>query len=330
MKTLASAMHSSEAELDLSKTFRRVRGAYDLEFLKTCRVLYIGAGGAVSFAEDNSRAGIGEHILVDPDVVSETNIATQQVYRKDLGRPKVDCVAERLVDINPNAKTMALQLRFEEISDAELKNLAVAPLWGLQPRRTLICALTDQFEPQARVNRAALHFGLPSLSAQVYREGRGAEITFTYPGVTPACHRCVLRSRYEAYLKRGFRNDVTSDGTPIYTTTRLNALKGMITMAILHHGTSHPRWGGLLARIGNRNLVQIRMDPDVATTLGLTVFERVFGGCDSQRILFDEAVWLPQKPDCPENGYPTCPDCGGTGDLRKAIGTFADTREMLR
>ena len=99
-------------------------------------------------------------------------------------------------------------------------------------------------------------------------------------------------------------------------------------MAILHHGTGHPRYGHLLDRIGNRNLVQIRMDPDLAETLGITVFDRTFGGADRSRILTDEAVWLPQEPDTPGNNYPRCPDCGGTGDLRHAIGRFQDTRVM--
>jgi hypothetical protein len=275
-------------------------------------------------------------VLIDPDVVTEANLATQQVYRKDLGRPKVDCLAERIWDINPNAVVMPLQKRLEEISDAEFQELTRAPLGGHTPEITLLCGLTDNFEAQARVNRLALHFGLPSLCAQVYLEGRGAEITFTYPGLTPACHRCILSSRYRAYLEEGFRNDVTSDGTPIFATTRLNALKGFIALAILHHGTKHPRWGGLLERISPRNLIQIRMDPDLNTTLKLRTFDRVFspeGDGESaewrrERILFDETIWLPQKPDRPENGFPICPDCGGTGDLRDAIGTFEDTRPM--
>lgn len=233
---------------------------------------------------------------------------------------------------------MARQERLDEISDAEFARLAREPLAGCAPQVTLLCGFTDSFEAQARINRLALHFGLPSLCAQVYWEGRGAEITFTYPGVTPACHRCALSSRYRAYLEEGFRNDVTSDGTPIFATTRLNALKGFIALAILHYGTDHPRWGGLLQRIGHRNLIQIRMDPDLSTTLGLRAFDRVFGANGAaedvawrqERILFDEAIWLPQKPDCPENGFPACPDCGGTGDLRNAISTFADTRPMRR
>ncbi len=334
-------------QIDLCETFRRVRDAYDLGRLASCRVIVVGNGGAAQFIEELARAGVGEFVPIDPDVVSETNLATQQAYRRDIGRPKVECLKERILDVNPNALVEVRQQRLEEIDDRDFQQLATAPwkqwtatlrgIWGLPgadvpvevavpPSVTLLCGLTDNFEAQARVNRLALQFGLPSLCAQVYHEGRGAEITFTYPGVTPACHRCALRSRYEAYLNNGFRNNVGSDGTPIFATTRLNALKGFITLALLHHGSAHPRWGGMLERIGNRSLVQIRMDPDVS----LPVFERVFGGGDQQRILCDDAVWLPQQPDCPENGFPTCPDCGGTGDLRCAKGTFNDTRPMRR
>ena len=101
-------------------------------------------------------------------------------------------------------------------------------------------------------------------------------------------------------------------------------------MALVHHGTDHPRYGRLLSEIGNRNLLQVRLDPHVENTLRLEVFKKVFDHADAERIFSDETVWLPQKPDCPENGFPYCPDCGGTGNLRDAIGTFKDTRQMRR
>lgn len=324
LTVIDSAETKANAALDV---FRRVRNAYDLRRLSRSRVIYVGTGGAASFIEDMTRSGIGEHVLIDPDVVAESNIATQQVYRKDMGRPKVDCIADRIRDINANAKVIALQQSLDAISDADFERLAFDPLARCKPEAVLLCGLTDSFDAQARVNRLALHFGIPSLCAHVYLEGRGEEVTFTFPGVTPACHRCVLRSRYSAYLEHGYRNTVTSDGTPIFATTRLNALKGFIAMAMLHHGTDHPRWGSLLSRIGNRNLVLIRTDPDIASTVNISLFEKVFHGAAREYLVFDETIWLPQTPDCPENGYPYCPDCGGTGDLRNAIGTF-DTRKM--
>jgi ThiF family protein/JAB domain-containing protein similar to deubiquitination enzymes len=302
------------------ETFRRVVGAYDLAHLRYCRVLIVGVGGAAGLAEDVVRAGVHEVVLIDPDTVSATNLATQQVYRRDLGRPKVEAVADRLRDINPAANVLALRKGFDEFSDAEIESLLGLDL-ARPPIRTLVCGCTDAFFAQARVNRVGLHFGVPTLCAQVYAEGRGAEITFTYPGITPACHRCVLRSRYDAYLKNGYSNTVTSDGTPISSTTRLNSTKLFVALALLHHGTAHPRWGRTLERISNRNLIQLRLDPDLA----LPVFERVLCG-DRDRVFCDESVWLPQQPEGPMTGHAACPDCGGTGDLREAIGSLTDTR----
>lgn len=329
-RTNAATVPGEGQPVLLAETFLRVQKAYDLPRLADCRLIYIGTGGAAGFIEDMARAGVGSHILIDPDTVAETNLATQQVYRKDIGRAKVACLAERIKDINPSIQVTALQCLLDELDDAAIKELIDAPLAGRRPAQIILCGFTDNFPAQARVNRLALQFRLPSLCAQLYHEGRAVEITFTYPGITPACHRCALGGRYRAYLEGNFTNNVTSDGTPIFATTRLNALKGFVAMALLHHGTEHARWGGLLTTIGRRNLVQVRLDPDVERTLGLNVFSRVFGHADSERVLFDDTVWLPQEPECPATGFTACKDCGGTGDLRRAAGTFADTRSPLQ
>lgn len=301
------------------ETFQRVVGAYDLAHLRHCRAVVVGVGGAAGFTEDLVRAGVHELVLVDPDIVSASNLATQQVYRRDIGRPKVEAIADRLRDINPAVSVLGLQRDFTELSEGEIESLIGLDL-PRPPIQTLLCGCTDDFFAQARVNRVGLQHGVPTLCAQVYAEGRGAELTFTHD-TTPACGRCILRSRYEAYLNDGYNNTVTSDRTPISSTMRLNATKFVLAMALLHHGTTHPRWGRLLERIGNRNLVQLRLDPDIE----LPVFDRVLAG-DRDRILCDEAVWLPQLPEGPAVGRSACPDCGGTGDLRSAIGTITDTR----
>jgi proteasome lid subunit RPN8/RPN11 len=315
---------------DLAETFRRVQAAYDLQRMARSRLIYVAVGGAAGFAEDMARAGLGEHVIIEPDVVSQSNLATQQTYCRDIGRPKAECVADRILDINPSTKVVTRQQFLDEIDDDEFRHLALDAFPGRPaPEVVVLCGFTDAFPPQARVNRLGLKLGLPTLCAQVYREGRAAELTFTVPGLTPACHRCILSARYKAYLQDGYRNDVTSDGTPIFATTRLNATKGFIVMAILHHGTSHPRWGSLLQRIGNRNLVQIRLDPDVESTIGIRNFSEALRGADAKQTLFDESIWRPQLQECPATGYVVpCPECGGTGDLRDAIGKFADTRIM--
>ncbi|HWS83981.1 MAG TPA: ThiF family adenylyltransferase [Ktedonobacteraceae bacterium] len=322
-------MSSTNQTTVATATFARVQEAYDLERMAATRIIFVGTGGAAAFIEDLARAGIGEHVLIDPDIVTEANLATQQTYRHDIGRQKIVCLAERIQDIHPQAVVSTYPVLLDDLDDTQFSNIINAPLKnGQPPSVVLLCGLTDNFYAQARVNRIALHFGIPSLCAQVYYEGRGAEVTFTFPGVTPACHRCILSSRYNAFLKQGYQNKVTSDGTPIFATTRLNAIKGFVTLALLHHGTSHKRWGDMLLRIGKRNLLQIRMDPDLSTILNLTTFEKVFSEADKSSILFDETIWRAQDQEGVDTGYLPCPDCDGTGDLRNAIGTFEDTREM--
>lgn len=321
---------------DAEHLFRRVRDAYDLGRLARARAVVIGVGGAAQFTEDLARAGVSEFVLVDPDTVSATNLATQQTYLSDLGQTKVASVARRLCDVNPRVRVVAMPRSLADLDDEAVERLVRAPFEGHpEPVVSLLCGFSDQFRAQARVNRLALKLEVPSLCAQVYAQGRAAEITFTHPEVTPACHRCVLASRYRAYLQEGFVNGVGSEGTPIFATARLNALKGFVALALLHGGRDQEpgagglRWRQLLERIGDRNLIQIRMDPDVETSLGLSVFQRVFEHADQGRLLFDEAVWLPQEPRSRAHEGGPCPDCGGAGSLRGLRAHLPDTRWIV-
>jgi tRNA A37 threonylcarbamoyladenosine dehydratase len=55
--------------------------------------------------EGLARAGIGRLVLVDNDVVSLTNLNRQLIAtRKTLGRPKVEVMRERILEINPEAE----------------------------------------------------------------------------------------------------------------------------------------------------------------------------------------------------------------------------------
>lgn len=333
--------------------FQRVKTSYDLSRMSRSRIISVGCGGARSFLEEMARCGVGEFVLIDWDFVEEKNVGTQHVFLEDIGRPKVDCIADRIIQINPHARVAVLKQPIEELDDGQFDPLispllfehdppppsaseyvqyiperhsegeTIGPFWDFgdgilrrQPVVTLLCGMTDNFYAQARTHRLSLQYGLPSLCCQLYRFGQAGEVTFTYPGVSPACQRCILSPRYKAYLENGYKNDVTSDGAPIFATTRINALCGKLTLAILHHGTNHPVWGEVLSRIGNRTLVQLRMHPDAP----IKIFNQVFS--DETHCFFDEAVWLPQEAD------PDCPECHGTGNLLDARGTFTDTRDF--
>lgn len=308
--------------------FAKVDGVYDLILMGQSRLVVVGNGGSRSFIEESARIGLGEIVLIDPDIVSLTNVGTQATFISDVGRPKVEVIAERLRDINPELVIETRHSRFEDIGISDLEYLLTGA-WGdrAAPRQTVLALKTDNFEAQAHGNRVALHFGLPVIAAQVYQNGFGGEVTFSHPMTTPACQRCVLESRYRAY-QQGYANQVTSHATPIFATSRINALCGLVMLAILHHDSDHPRWKGMLERIGSRNLIQMKLWPD----FNLPAFDRVYGQAPEQEaIFFDNTVWLAQKPDHPSsNGFPACPDCGGHGDLRLARGTYQDDLYTMR
>ena len=312
--------------------FDRVADAYDLEALASLRLVVVGAGGAAGFVESMARAGVGEFVLIDPDVVDMPNIATQQVYRRDIGRAKVAALAERIGDINPHARTVGIVTELDELDDDMMRRLVHRPLPNAQrlgPGGTILCAFTDSFWAQARCNRIALQFGVPMVAAQAYELGIGVEVSFHVPGRSAACGRCVLGSRYRAHLGPDEVRRGVSQGTPLWATERLNATKSQIVLAVAHGiipgEEEHPgrqRYERLLERIATRNLVQVRLAPDAP----LPAFERAFAGADQERLVADETLWLPQEPESPETGFEPCGDCGGTGDLLAVAGSIPDTR----
>jgi len=80
-------------------------GSEGIERLRKSKVAVIGIGGVGSFAaEALARAGIGELVLVDDDVICLTNINRQiHALQSTVGLPKVEVMKKRILDINPDA-----------------------------------------------------------------------------------------------------------------------------------------------------------------------------------------------------------------------------------
>lgn len=80
-------------------------GKDNVQKLNNSKVAIFGIGGVGSFvAEALARAGIGSFLLIDNDVVSESNINRQLVaLHSTVGQLKIDVMKNRILDINPNA-----------------------------------------------------------------------------------------------------------------------------------------------------------------------------------------------------------------------------------
>jgi len=84
--------------------------------LQQSHVAVFGIGGVGSFcAEALARAGVGSLTLVDDDTVAESNLNRQLIaLHSTVGRPKVEVMAERIRDINPDCRVNAMFLRYDE------------------------------------------------------------------------------------------------------------------------------------------------------------------------------------------------------------------------
>lgn len=99
--------------LDESRQARLARmvGEDGLEKLTQARVMVLGLGGVGSnCVEALARGGVGKFIIVDHDSVQASNINRQAIaFTSTVGKPKIEAMAEMILDINPDAEIEAYQ-----------------------------------------------------------------------------------------------------------------------------------------------------------------------------------------------------------------------------
>lgn len=97
---------------------RALLGEEKIKKLWDTTVMVFGCGAVGSFAiESLGRSGVGNIILLDFDVVEESNI-NRQIFAVEstLGRKKVDVARERIADINPDINVTTFDVFFDEKS----------------------------------------------------------------------------------------------------------------------------------------------------------------------------------------------------------------------
>ena len=101
----------------------RLFGTKNIEKLKKSTVMVFGCGAVGSFAvEALARSGVGHIILVDFDVVEESNI-NRQLFALDstLGLAKVEIAKCRVNDINPEIQVDVYNMFFDENTKLNVK-----------------------------------------------------------------------------------------------------------------------------------------------------------------------------------------------------------------
>lgn len=133
---------------------RLLFGAYGIEKLQKSTVMVVGCGAVGSFAiEALARTGVGHIIVVDFDVVEESNI-NRQLFALDstLGLSKVKVACARVRDINLSTSVEAFDLFFDANTE-----LSVNP--------DFIIDAIDSVESKIALYKWALQRDIPFISS---------------------------------------------------------------------------------------------------------------------------------------------------------------------
>jgi molybdopterin/thiamine biosynthesis adenylyltransferase len=147
--------------------------------LLAAKVLLIGAGGLGSPAALYlAAAGVGTLGVVDYDAVDLSNLHRQIIHgHANIGRPKVESVAERLRDVNPDVKVVAHSGPIAASNAMEI----IGPY-------DVVVNGSDNFPTRYLVNDACYLLGKPLVDGSLFRfEGQA---TVYLPG--KGCYRCLF------------------------------------------------------------------------------------------------------------------------------------------
>ncbi|MCQ2276394.1 MAG: tRNA threonylcarbamoyladenosine dehydratase [Bacteroidales bacterium] len=185
-------------------------GEDGLEKLSKSHVLQVGLGGVGAYsAEQLCRAGVGELTIVDADIVSVSNINRQlPALHSTVGKTKVQVMADRLLDINPELKLHCIEEfirdeRTAEILDAAAYDCVLDAIDTLSPKVYLIYQALQRQIPVVSVMGAGGKMDPGKIQI--------ADISKSYN-----CHlaKTVRKRLYRMGVRRGFDVVFSSEHVP--------------------------------------------------------------------------------------------------------------------
>jgi molybdopterin/thiamine biosynthesis adenylyltransferase/proteasome lid subunit RPN8/RPN11 len=261
-------------------------------------VLVAGLGSVGSYvAEQLARAGVGGLALIDPESVEAANLSRSAYEAGDVGRPKVEALAGRLLRVQP-ALRLALHACAVEALPPPALDAAIRAA-------DLVIAATDDPAAQRALDRFAYARGRPALFVGIYAGAQGGEVVMTVPGRTP-CYLCATRTR------RGVERAGGAVSAEVdYGTARLRA--EIALGADVHHVASaavklalslliEPGDGAALASFAEVALADGTPFLTLSTVPAYWFYPQVFGDTPGQGAY--QSVWLTPSP------APDCPVCG--------------------
>jgi hypothetical protein len=164
----------------------RLLGETTMEQLaqKTVGIVGLGSGGGY-VALALAMTGIQHFVLIDDDNLDPHNIVRHVADNRYLNRPKINAVAELIMQRNTDAKVDMIHGRVED----HLEQL---------DEFDILVSGVDSEAAKFAINQACLEHGLLAVYAGVYERGEGGDVVIIHPYDGP-CYAC-----WASKLRDGF------------------------------------------------------------------------------------------------------------------------------
>ncbi len=154
------------------RLYSRNTGLLESSEMNTKTALIIGSGSVGSLiALELARAGVGHFVLVDGDILEVHNICRHQLGFRDLGRYKVDAVADAIRNINPSAEIIKFRGLIQEMPDKFLENF----------KEGIVIGTGDNRESSAIGNDLAKVLNVPFVSTGCWERAHAGECFYWFP-----------------------------------------------------------------------------------------------------------------------------------------------------
>jgi molybdopterin/thiamine biosynthesis adenylyltransferase len=164
--------------------FSRVRGIFETDILHKRNVCILGVGSGGSFiARELAKCGIGSFTLIDSDRLELGNVTRHECGVRDLGRLKVNCVRDLIIDHHPAAKVYAAAIHISGNTREIIRKL-------ISDSDVVICA-TDNRESRLIINRICIQEQKPVIFGGVFLRAVGGQVLRVIPELTP-CYQCFI------------------------------------------------------------------------------------------------------------------------------------------
>ena len=165
-------------------------GSHGQARLAKARVFIVGAGGLGNPAGMYlASAGVGHIVVNDFDKVDESNLPRQILFRdSDVGFPKAEIMALRLIDLNHNLTAVGISRRLDQNNLAEEIGFA-----------DVVLDCSDNFQTRWALNQICYDTETPLVSGAAIRF-EGQVTMFPFSRKDSPCYRCLYAEDDENLL----------------------------------------------------------------------------------------------------------------------------------